>query len=95
MIGTLKAEDQSQLQLVEREDIDDEEDLFEVIDKRKLHDLRSSSISVHMLQFSISFLALFSIYTNIHGIYTKIPGSMSSFNQAQFYFSPKLNLFPH
>ncbi|XP_021691994.1 meiotic recombination protein DMC1 homolog isoform X2 [Hevea brasiliensis] len=33
MIATLKAEDQNQLQLVEREDIDDEEDLFEAIDK--------------------------------------------------------------
>ncbi|TYH82377.1 hypothetical protein ES332_D02G056000v1 [Gossypium tomentosum] len=33
MIGTLKAEEASQLQLVEREDIDDEEDLFEAIDK--------------------------------------------------------------
>ncbi|XP_024036884.1 meiotic recombination protein DMC1 homolog isoform X3 [Citrus clementina] len=33
MIATLKAEEQSQLQLVEREDIDDEEDLFEAIDK--------------------------------------------------------------
>ncbi|XP_061993906.1 meiotic recombination protein DMC1 homolog [Rosa rugosa] len=28
-----RAEDQSQLQLVERQDIDDEDDLFEVIDK--------------------------------------------------------------
>ncbi|XVF38297.1 hypothetical protein REPUB_Repub20aG0088600 [Reevesia pubescens] len=33
MIATLKAEEASQLQLVEREDIDDEEDLFEAIDK--------------------------------------------------------------
>ncbi|KAL1084185.1 hypothetical protein V6Z11_D09G248600 [Gossypium hirsutum] len=33
MIATLKAEEASQLQLVEREDIDDEEDLFESIDK--------------------------------------------------------------
>ncbi|XP_021608701.1 meiotic recombination protein DMC1 homolog isoform X2 [Manihot esculenta] len=33
MLATLKAEDQNQLQLVEREDIDDEEDLFEAIDK--------------------------------------------------------------
>ncbi|XP_039036471.1 meiotic recombination protein DMC1 homolog [Hibiscus syriacus] len=33
MIGTLKAEEASQLQLVEREDVDDEEDLFEAIDK--------------------------------------------------------------
>ncbi|PPD70934.1 hypothetical protein GOBAR_DD32185 [Gossypium barbadense] len=34
MIGTLnRAEEASQLQLVEREDIDDEEDLFEAIDK--------------------------------------------------------------
>ena len=77
----LRAEEQSQLQLVEREDIDDEEDLFEVIDKRKLHDLRSSSISVHILQFSISFIALFSIHTNIHGVdlnrSRKIPESMS------------------
>ncbi|XP_061991605.1 meiotic recombination protein DMC1 homolog [Rosa rugosa] len=29
----MKAEDQSQMQLIEREDIDDEDDLFEVIDK--------------------------------------------------------------
>lgn len=29
-----RAEEQSQLQLVEREEIDDEEDLFEAIDKR-------------------------------------------------------------
>ncbi|KAK9009517.1 hypothetical protein V6N11_036049 [Hibiscus sabdariffa] len=33
MIATLKAEEPSQLQLVEREDVDDEEDLFEAIDK--------------------------------------------------------------
>ncbi|KHG26208.1 Meiotic recombination DMC1 [Gossypium arboreum] len=33
MIATLKAVEASQLQLVEREDIDDEEDLFESIDK--------------------------------------------------------------
>ncbi|KAF4351662.1 hypothetical protein F8388_024495 [Cannabis sativa] len=33
MISSLKSEEQSQLQLVEREDIDDEEDLFEAIDK--------------------------------------------------------------
>ncbi|KAK8623740.1 hypothetical protein V6N13_065103 [Hibiscus sabdariffa] len=33
MIGTLKAEEASQLQLVEREDVDDEDDLFEAIDK--------------------------------------------------------------
>ncbi|GKV19676.1 hypothetical protein SLEP1_g29902 [Rubroshorea leprosula] len=33
MIVTLKAEEASQLQLVEREDINDEEDLFEAIDK--------------------------------------------------------------
>ena len=91
----LRAEEQSQLQLVEREDIDDEEDLFEVIDKRKLHDLRSSSISVHMPQFSISFLALFSIYTNIHGFNLNRSRKIPESNQAQFDFSPKLNLFPH
>ncbi|KAJ4828580.1 hypothetical protein Tsubulata_019580 [Turnera subulata] len=33
MIATLKAEEQGQLQLVEREEFDDEEDLFEAIDK--------------------------------------------------------------
>ncbi|XVF66603.1 hypothetical protein PTKIN_Ptkin10aG0050700 [Pterospermum kingtungense] len=33
MIATLKAEEVSQLQLVEREDIDHEEDLLEAIDK--------------------------------------------------------------
>ena len=32
----IRAEEASQLQLVEREDIDDEEDLFETIDKCKL-----------------------------------------------------------
>ncbi|CAK7327134.1 unnamed protein product [Dovyalis caffra] len=33
MIATLKAEEQNQLQLVEREEMDDEDDLFEAIDK--------------------------------------------------------------
>ncbi|OWM69795.1 hypothetical protein CDL15_Pgr025644 [Punica granatum] len=33
MLAALKTEDQSQLQLIEREDVDDEEDLFEAIDK--------------------------------------------------------------
>ncbi|KAJ6771662.1 MEIOTIC RECOMBINATION PROTEIN DMC1-LIKE PROTEIN [Salix koriyanagi] len=33
MIATLKAEDQNQLQLMEREEMDDEDDLFEAIDK--------------------------------------------------------------
>ncbi|CAN1279854.1 Meiotic recombination protein DMC1 homolog [Linum perenne] len=33
MIATMKAEDVSQLQLVEREEIDDEDELFEAIDK--------------------------------------------------------------
>lgn len=32
-----RAEEQSQLQIVEREEIEDEEDLFEAIDKRKIH----------------------------------------------------------
>ncbi|KAI6668597.1 hypothetical protein NL676_010829 [Syzygium grande] len=38
MLSSLKAEEQSQLQIVEREDVggDEEEDLFETIDKRKL-----------------------------------------------------------
>lgn len=49
----VRAEDQNQLQLVEREDIDDEEDLFEAIDKCKLQNLRSRFI----LQF---FLVPFS-----------------------------------
>lgn len=34
LLMVIRAEEQSQLQLVEREDIDDEEDLFEAIDKR-------------------------------------------------------------
>ncbi|XP_052311473.1 meiotic recombination protein DMC1 homolog isoform X3 [Populus trichocarpa] len=33
MTATLKAEEQNQLQLVEREEMDDEDDLFEAIDK--------------------------------------------------------------
>lgn len=48
-----RAEEQSQLQLVEREDIDDEEDLFEAIDKRKQF-LSVLAIFFH-LRFSFFF----------------------------------------
>jgi uncharacterized membrane protein len=40
----LRAEDHTQLQLVEREDIDDEEDLFEAIDKCMTCNLRLGSL---------------------------------------------------
>ncbi|RVW55857.1 Meiotic recombination protein DMC1-like [Vitis vinifera] len=42
MIAALKSEEHSQLQLVEREDIEDEEDLFEAIDKHS--ELRDSAV---------------------------------------------------
>lgn len=51
-----RAEEQSQLQLVEREDIDDEEDLFESIDKRTILD---SFLSNFWIGFS------FSVYSHV------------------------------
>nr|POE45113.1 meiotic recombination protein dmc1 like [Quercus suber] len=44
MIATLKAEDQGQLQLMEREEIDDEEDLFEAIDKLIAQGINSGDV---------------------------------------------------
>ncbi|KAI4304032.1 hypothetical protein MLD38_039596 [Melastoma candidum] len=44
MLSTLKTEDQSQLQLVEREEVDDEEDLFEAIDKLISHGINAGDV---------------------------------------------------
>lgn len=45
MLATLKAEEQSQqLQLVEREDIEDEDDLFEAIDKLTSHGINAGDV---------------------------------------------------
>ncbi|KAI4342707.1 hypothetical protein MLD38_027299 [Melastoma candidum] len=44
MLSSLKTEDQSQLQLVEREEIDDEEDLFEAIDKLISHGINAGDV---------------------------------------------------
>lgn len=62
----IRSEEQSQLQLVEREEIDDEEDLFEAIDKRmndfmnlfwafclKLFDHRVSSVLSCLSELSL------------------------------------------
>lgn len=51
-----RAEEHSQLQLVEREDIDDEEDHFESIDKRTILD---SFLSNFWIEFS------FSVYSHV------------------------------
>lgn len=51
----LRAEEQSQLQLVEREDIDDEEDLFEAIDKRAWF------VSMLTRWFSVSVVVIVSL----------------------------------
>nr|TKR83724.1 hypothetical protein D5086_0000264950 [Populus alba] len=45
MTATLKEKEQNQLQLVEREEMDDEDDLFEAIDKSKLQIMSSLSLS--------------------------------------------------
>ena len=61
----LRAEDQGQLQLVEREEIEDEEDLFEVIDKRKPSLLFNFRSHISIRDFShFDFLL---IYAHTHG----------------------------
>ena len=53
-----RAEEQNQLQLVEREEMDDEDDLFEAIDKCKLQIMSSLSI--------LDFLRLFCLLVLVH-----------------------------
>lgn len=48
-----RAEDQSQLQLVQREEIDDEEELFEAIDKCEFH--ARSFLFIILSSFAVKF----------------------------------------
>jgi hypothetical protein len=54
-----RAEEQNQLQLVEREEMDDEDDLFEAIDKCKLQIMSSLSLSASPIVFSFRFSTFF------------------------------------
>ena len=62
-----RAEEQNQLQLVEREEMDDEDDLFEAIDKCKLQIMSSFSLCTDCFSLSIlDFLRLFCLLVLIH-----------------------------
>jgi len=54
-----RAEEQNQLQLVEREEMDDEDDLFEAIDKCKLQIMSSLSLSASPIVFLFRFSTFF------------------------------------
>lgn len=78
----VRAEDQNQLQLVEREDIDDEEDLFEAIDKCKLQNLRSRFIWQF---FWYRFLLVKSIFVSAWKIFSYL---LNYFGEYEFSLKP-------
>ena len=55
-----RSEEHSQLQLVEREDIEDEEDLFEAIDKRNF----TIDFDLHLFEFFLPVLYPFFFFFN-------------------------------
>ncbi|KAL0699408.1 hypothetical protein Bca4012_055530 [Brassica carinata] len=75
MLSALKSEETSQMQLVEREEIDEDDDLFEAIDKRSsisarylFHVLRTRSGIVPLVCYIFSILYLISILVIAQGI---------------------------